>query len=376
MKEITSSIYEFEELIRENYLYVDKTEYIWNLIRPGLGGYFLSRPHCFGKSLTISTLKAIFEGKKELFKGLAIYDKPYDWTPHPVIHLDFADLSPTINTPEELKNYFISKVDRIAAEFSVNLTMQSPGMRLGQLIRKLHENKKEGVVVLVDGYDRPIINNYFHPNLEAIYNALIGFLCVLKSECEHERFVLVTGATKFFLTTYFFGFNNLEDISTHCDCATMFGYTQEELEKYFAEHIDLACKKLDMPREELLQKVQDWYGGFRFEGKSETVYNPVSLAEFFNHDAKFSNYWLSANNLTFWVELMRQSKFDIEQALAMMVSNLTFHPIEVGEMDPVTLLLQTGHLTIKSTEEKYNTTWYRLGFTNREAKDSFDNYLK
>ena len=171
MKDLTSYVYSFEEMIQGNFLYVDKTEYIWQLIRPSRAGYFLSRPRRFGKSLTISTLKAVFEGKKDLFKGLAIYDKPYDWKPYPVIHLDMANCD--IHTPEELSEYLDSLLMNIASSFGMKLR--------GELLTNRFENlvidiaKLGSPVILLDEYDKPILNNITNPLENKILQVLKGF---------------------------------------------------------------------------------------------------------------------------------------------------------------------------------------------------------
>ena len=373
MKDLTSYTYSFEELIRGQFLYVDKTKYIWNMIRPATAGYFLSRPRRFGKSLTVSTLKAVFQGKKELFKGLAVYDKPYDWKPYPVIHLSFGDLDASANTPLGLRAYLLSKVNRVATEFSVELSEKEPGLRLGELMDILY--RKSSVVVLVDEYDKPILNNISNPQIEAIRDELKGFFSVLKDRNDKERFLFVTGVSKFCHVSLFSELNNLTDITMNRDYATMFGYTQEEFEAYFADRIDSACKQLNTPREELLPEIKQWYDGYRFEEESETVYNPVSLAQFFTNSYKFNNYWFSTGTPSFLIELIKKTRFDFEDVLSRPVSAVAFEAFEVDKIDPLSLLLQTGYLTIRSLESKFNMPWFRLDFPNREVSVSFNTYL-
>ena len=194
MKNLTSYVYSFEELIQGKFLYVDKTECIWQLIRPSSAGYFLSRPRRFGKSLTVSTLKAVFEGKKELFKGLALYDKPYDWKVHPVIHLSFGDYNPINYTAERLDAYLSDKVNTIAKNFSIELPpTQDASSAFGKLIDELAE--KENVVILVDEYDKPILDNITDPEIAQIQKTLKGFyglescayLCVCVCTHAHTR---------------------------------------------------------------------------------------------------------------------------------------------------------------------------------------------
>jgi len=173
MKSLTTSIPDFEKLINEGYLYVDKTEYIWRLIERGGESFFLSRPRRFGKSLTVSTLKAIFQGKKELFKGLAIYDKPYDWKPHPIIHLSFGDYNVVSDAVRELPGYLTAKIQRIADEHGVQVAGDTPGLCFGSLVDTL--SKQGDVVILVDEYDKPILDNITDPHIKEIQKALKGF---------------------------------------------------------------------------------------------------------------------------------------------------------------------------------------------------------
>ncbi len=373
MQNITSYLYSFEELRNGKFLYVDKTEYIRELLRPSAAGYFLARPRRFGKSLTISTLKAIFEGKKHLFDGLAISKTDYDWKTYPVIHLSFADLTASAKTAEGVKDYLVSKVNQQAAVFGMELTEKEPGLRLGQLMTELA--KKGQVVVLVDEYDKPLIDNIQSPHVEEIRDELKCFYGVLKDRNSLLRLLFVTGVTKFCHVSLFSGVNNLTDISMHADYAAMLGYTQSELETNFAEYIALACQKTGMIREKLLSEIKQWYNGYRFEETAETVYNPVSLAKFFENNYKFSNYWFATGTPTFLMKLVKENKLDIEKTLAEPISALSFEAFEVDSIDPVTLLLQTGYLTIKSTEKKYNRMFYRLDFPNIEVGDSFNTYL-
>ena len=374
MKDLTSSVYSFEALIQGDFLYVDKTEYIWQLIRPAKEMYFLSRPRRFGKSLTLSTLKAVFEGKKELFKGLAIYDKPYDWKPYPVIHLSFADYTPVNNTVEKLDRYLLDKVKTIAERSSIGLPeISDSSSAFGKLIDKISE--KSQVVILVDEYDKPILDNITNPDANQILKCLKGFYSVLKDRNQQERFLFVTGVSKFCHVSLFSDLNNLTDITMDARYATMLGYTQEEFETNFADRIEAASQRLGMPREELIPEIKAWYDGYRFHEGRESVYNPVSLAKFFESGAEFNNYWFSTGTPSFLIELVRKTKFDFGNILSKPVSAMAFNAFEIDKLDPLTLLLQTGYLTIKSMVRKFNMPWYWLDFPNREVSFSFNTSL-
>ena len=371
MKNITSSVYTFEDIVKDDFLYVDKTEFIWNLIRQGKAMYFLSRPRRFGKSLTVSTLKAVFQGKKELFKGLAIYDKPYDWTLYPVIHLDMNGLD--FSSVEELESSLCDLVTEAAASHELTLESANAASMFRALINRLAEQKQ--VVILVDEYDKPILNNLGKPHAQKILDKLKVFYSVIKAFEAKERFVFVTGVSKFCHVSLFSDLNNLTDISMHRDYATMFGYTQGEFETYFADCIDSACKQLSMPREELLPEIKAWYDGFRFEEESETVYNPVSLAQFFTNSCKFNNYWFSTGTPSFLMELTKKADFNFEKTLSEPVMGLAFNAFEIDKIDPLALLLQTGYLTIKSSFVDLGEMLYYLDFPNREVKNAFETYL-
>ena len=241
MKELTSYVYSFEDMIQGNFLYVDKTEYIWKLIQPSSAGYFLSRPRRFGKSLTLSTLKAVFEGKKELFKGLAIYNKPYDWKSYPVIHLDMANCQ--AKTPQALENFIFDTLVGAAERHKVQLRGQSNSKRFEFLIGDIAEKTDSPVVILLDEYDKPLLNTLAGPGASECRDVLKGFYSSIK-KCEGLlRFAFVTGVSKFCHVSLFSDLNNLTDISMDARYATMLGYTQEELESNFKEQIESVEKK-------------------------------------------------------------------------------------------------------------------------------------
>ena len=373
MKDITSSVYNFEDLIQGNFLYVDKTEYIWQLIRPAKEMYFLSRPRRFGKSLTVSTLKAVFEGKKELFKGLAIYDKPYDWKPYPVIHLSFGDFSSSMNTPEKLTDYLNTKIIQISSQHQFVPQSNDPGLKFGELIDYLA--KQNQVVILVDEYDKPILDNISTPQVVDIQKVLKGFYSVLKDRNASERFLFLTGVSKFSHVSLFSDLNNLTDITMDARYATMFGYTQQELENSFEDRIETIAKNQNSPIEEFKIKLKEWYNGYRFHANSQTVYNPVSIAKFFESNGEFNNYWFSTGTPSFLLELAKKRDFDFERVLTNPVQGVAFSAYEIDRIDPLVLLLQTGYLTIKSTTEDFGVPLYQLDFPNQEVATAFNTYL-
>ena len=371
MRKLTSSIYTFEKLIENNFLYVDKTEYIWRLIDSAPAMYFMSRPRRFGKSLTVSTLEAVFSGKKELFKGVAIYDKPYDWKKYPVIHLDMGDRK--CDTPQVLESSLQDAIRKCAEEHQVSAVGSDAQTQFRNLIDAVSKNAP--AVILVDEYDKPILNNINNPEIETILSILKGFYSVIKTAEHQEHFVFVTGVSKFCHVSLFSDLNNLTDITMNADYATMLGYTQQEFETCFADRITAAEAGQPLSHEDYLKEIKNWYDGYRFEEQAETVYNPVSLASFFLDGCKFRNYWFSTGTPSFLLELIKKREFDFEDALTRPVSEIAFAAYEIDKIEPLALLLQTGYLTIKSTFVDFGATFYHLGFPNFEVRSAFDTYL-
>ena len=370
MKDLTTSIYTFEDLIQGNFLYVDKTEYIWQLVKHVGESYFLSRPRRFGKSLTVSTLKAVFEGKKELFKGLAIYDKPYDWKPCPIIHLDMNGRD--FSTLESMEERFRQILRKQAEINGVTLKETSSDTMFHELIKTLHDQKGD-VVILLDEYDKPILNNISKENCSAFLDALKIFYSVIKEKNGMIRLAFITGVSKFCHISLFSELNNLTDITMDARFATMLGYTQEEMVANFGDRIADLAHERDI--DAFMDEIREWYNGYCFEENAKTVYNPVSLAQFFQSGGKFKNYWFATGTPSFLLELTKRKDFDFEKALTNPVPEVSFSAFEIDDIDPLTLLLQTGYVTIKSAEQKLGQTWYHLDFPNREVASAFSTYI-
>ncbi|MBP5641291.1 MAG: AAA family ATPase [Victivallales bacterium] len=330
MKDITSSIFTFEDLIQGNFLYVDKTEYIWQLVRPAKEMYFLSRPRRFGKSLTLSTLKAVFEGKKELFKGLAIYDKPYDWKTHPVIHLDMNGWD--FRTLDSMEDSFRLILLEQAKFNKVTLKEHTANAMFHELISTLHDTKGD-VVILLDEYDKPILNNISKPDCHDFLAALKVFYSVIKEKNAMIRLAFITGVSKFCHVSLFSDLNNLTDLTMDARFATMLGYTQEEVESNFGDRIAALADERGI--DAFKEDIREWYNGYRFEESARTVYNPVSLAQFFKSGGKFDNYWFQTGTPTFLLDLIMKSKFDFSVSLDRPVSKSFFDAFEVTDLDPM-----------------------------------------
>jgi hypothetical protein len=371
MKNLTTSVYTFEKLIEGDYSYIDKTNYIWNLIKEPYGIYFLSRPRRFGKSLTLSTLKAVFQNKEHLFKGLALENKPYAWKEYPVIHIDLGDLSSA--SPELLNASLTNTINEAASSLGVELKNIGVSERFRELI--LQSSKKEKVVILIDEYDKPILDNVTRENVQSIREVLENFYSVIKATEPYQRFVLMTGVSKFSKVSVFSKLNNLTDITMDSRYATMLGYTQEELERNFAERIAHVCREQKMDRAVLLGRLKLWYNGYRFEEDADTVYNPVSIGKFFESGGKFKNYWFETGTPSFLLKLAKKQQFDFEKELSQPVSELAFASYEIDKLKTLPLLFQTGYLTIKGSEINRDRTSYHLGFPNQEVEGAFEAYL-
>ena len=370
-KTIAPDLSSFEQLRTSDKLYVDKTEYIWELVQSAPAEYFLSRPRRFGKSLTLTTLKAVFEGKKELFKGLAIYGKPYDWKAYPVIHLDMNGWD--FGTPAELRQSLCHIVRSAARVHRVTLEGENATALLQDLISILAE--RAPVVVLIDEYDKPILNNVEKENVREFLGILKSFYSVIKSRANDIRFAFITGVSKFCHVSLFSDLNNLQDLTMDARFATMQGYTQKELEENFAPWLEEIEASQPLPHDAFLAKVKEWYDGFRFHSSAETVYNPVSIAKFLIHRGEFNNYWFSTGTPSFLMKLVMGRDFSFGKTLSRLVPQIAFEAFELDRIEPLPLLLQTGYLTIRSAEQKRGQTCFRLDFPNLEVGESFTTYL-
>ena len=373
MKEIGVGISCFNEIIERKYLYVDKTEFIWKLLQENMGEYFLIRPHGFGKSLLISTLKAAFLGQRGLFKGLAIDKMPYSWKPYPVVHFDFGDCK--ANTPDKFCRYLDEALQRLATVLGITLHGCNCTLRFADLINKAAGDEK--VVVLVDNYDMPFSRNVGSPSVHGIHRLLRDFLLPIKGCNDKIHFALLAGTHKIWLADCFGGLNNLTDITLKTDYAGMLGFTETEIREHFADRIPLAAAANGCTEEELMQTLLKWYDGYRFSNAETHVCNPVSLSTFFSNNYEFSNYWGKTGMPSFLLELAKNTRFNFELALSQPVSDLVFGAYELDNLDPMGLLWQTGYLTIKELVPSPlgNGVFYRLGFPDLEVEQSFNTQL-
>ncbi|MGA1825938.1 MAG: AAA family ATPase [bacterium] len=369
MQKLPLGIQTFSEIRTEDYLYVDKTRYIYDLITGGKV-YFLSRPRRFGKSLLVSTLEALFRGKKELFKGLWIYDK-WEFEEYPVIKIDFLGLD--INDADDLKNYIIRNLMRIAEFYEVKINQETPYTdRFYDLIITL--SKKNKVVVLIDEYDKPIID-FIADKKRAAGNreVLRNFYSVMKKADEYIKFIFLTGVSKFSKTSVFSGLNNLRDLTVENRYSTMLGYTHDELKNYFSKYIETLSKKIGLTNNDIRNSLEEWYNGYSWDGINK-VYNPFSVLSLFLKQ-EFSNYWFSTGTPTFLINLFLEQDYNLPELENLITSNELLDSFDVENLALEALLFQTGYLTIKDTTRDELKLYYTLNYPNFEVKESLLNHL-
>ena len=387
MEKAATDIYTLENLRMGEYSYVDKTAILKKLADDSRGRqFFIARPRRFGKSLAVSTLKCLFEGKRELFKGLAI-EPEWDWSRKwPVIHLDMG--SAQTKTVPELKRFWRDMIKDEAKRNGVAFRDdENPAIALKNLIsdlydRALEEQRKvalehgseannsmeEGqVVVLIDEYDKPLLGHLMTPQVTEFKDALKAFYSVLKTlECK-QRFLFITGVSKFSKVSIFSDLNNLKDYTLNATVATLFGYTHREVRDNFPQSLAALGEKLGKDADGAFADIVKWYDGYRFHQNAETVVNPVSLGMTFD-SMELANWWSKTAIPTILIDFFRKKPLD--------VSNLTIDEndldaYEPERIKPVTLLFQTGYLTIKGFEQIEAMRRYTLGFPNLEVENSF-----
>lgn len=361
-------IQDFETIISEGYTYIDKTQIIYQLITQGKP-YFLSRPRRFGKSLLVSTFHALFSGKRDLFKGLWIDQTDWDWAAYPVIRLDMSTINNS--SSESFALDLIRAINEIASEYGISLTGVSPANYLENLIKKI--SVKQQTVVLIDEYDKPLIDNVDDINLAKENRKILRqFYTILKAEDQHLKFVFLTGVTKFSKVSVFSGLNNLIDLSMLDQCSSLLGYTREELVKYFSSDIAELAQKNDLDIEDCYGQIKEWYNGYKFSRRGESIYNPFSILNMFN-SKEFTAHWFETGTPAFLIHLIKERQFDLSNLEQINVDVQSFSSFDIEDLPTLPLLYQTGYLTIKSFLPHVNA--YCLGFPNREVSQSFSKSL-
>ena len=372
MKPIATDTYNFERLMTDGYTYVDKTAVLYPLINKSIGSqFFLSRPRRFGKSLLMSTFKSLFQGRRDLFKGLAIDSLEYDWKTYPVLHLDMGSMQrPTV---EEFEDFLCRSLDRLANEHEVEISdSKIPADKFISLCDALAaKSPHKQFVMLVDEYDKPLLGTLNTPEVIKFRDALKSFYSVIKTKESLMRFTFITGISKFSKVSIFSDLNNLIDISMSAQFATLLGYTHDEVKRFFPDWIEKLAKMLGVSAEEAFSEIVKWYDGYRFEENSEPVINPVSLGLCLR-DSKFKTYWSSTAVPTFLVDLLRKRPLNLQ---LVGIDESTLDAYEPTALNPVTLLYQTGYLTISSFRQRGTQRTYSLDFPNMEVRNSFNTSL-
>jgi len=358
---------EFAEIRKTQRLYVDKTNFIYELLGHDSRFFFLARPRRFGKSLLISTFKELFLGNKELFQGLYIYDK-IEWKPYPVIHFDFSNLG---FRTKGLEQAIDNRLQEIADEYDIRLQDTGIDNKFSELMEKLHEKTQEQVVILIDEYDKPITDVLESEKNEKAHlhrDILRTFYGVVKGSSAHIRFFFLTGIARFSKVSLFSDLNNLTDLTFYDDFHNLLGYTQQELETYFSGHLEYITQKQDISKQELLEQIRSWYNGYSWNGKNR-VYNPYSILRFLENK-RFMNFWFDSGTPKFLIQLLKKEfVYDVSQTIAEHADTDNF---DIDQLGIVSLLFQTGYLTIEKTDDLGS---YVLDYPNREVKESMLQYI-
>ena len=374
-------IQSFETIRRNGYVYVDKTDLIYKLAQGHV--YFLARPRRFGKSLLVDTLRCYFEGRRDLFEGLKIMDLEQEWTKYPVINFDFNGLSRQEKNP--LRNYLFSQV--VAAEKIYGITPEDTNdlsLRFRRLIPAIHEKTGQQVVVLIDEYDKPLLDliDTGDPDDEKMLVAnrelLKDFFSIFKATDNHLRFVMLTGITKFSQISMFSGFNQPDDISLSNRYGTLLGITEQELYSVFAESIRELADAWQKSEAEVKQRLKARYDGYHFSERLIDVYNPFSLINAFAK-LQLKDFWFTSGTPSYLVRLLGHSQEDFigYTSRDYMVDEFVNYKADTAK--PLPMIFQAGYLTIKSFDPDFET--YRLDFPNQEVKQGLltllaNNYLQ
>ena len=358
------------EIMRENgYVYADKTAYIYSLFTNGRQ-YFLSRPRRFGKSLLLSTCKAFFEGRKDLFKGLAIEELVSEdskaWEQYPVFYFDFnkADFDRENALEMVLEDHLRNWETLYGDEYKDNILE----LRFQHLLKKAYEQTGKRAVVLVDEYDKPLISDAGDEGRSK--RLFKGFFSALKSYDSYLEFVLITGVTKFTKVSIFSDLNQLNDISLDARYAGICGITEDELRKEFPQEIQAMAEANGLSARECLSELQKNYDGYHFHQDGEGIYNPFSLLNAFDKK-EFGSYWFATGTPSFLIDKLKKSKFDIKEVTrgTVYADGMALSDYRAENPDPIPLFYQTGYLTIKGYDKKYKS--YALGYPNDEVKYGF-----
>ncbi len=374
MKKLPVGIQSIKKILTNHeYVYVDKTGFIKQLIDEGTPYYFMSRPRRFGKSLFLNTLEEIFKGNKELFKGLQIDQSNYDWQKYPVVYLDFSKIANS--TPDRLETALKTRLEIIANEHGISIITNDVQVALDTLIVGLFNKYESKVVVLIDEYDKPIIDRLDDFDIAQKNRDLLKeFYGTLKGLDAQLRFAFTTGVSKFSQVSLFSGPNNLTDITMDPKYAAMMGYTEEELKKNFQKYIHDIAEQRSQPEnlvteKAIIDEIRNWYNGYRFSEDEICVYNPFSTLKFMQ-SKKSKTYWYSSGTPSFLIDELKKHSETMVSLDGMTATEEGLMDISrLDEIDLAALMYQTGYFTIKG----YNpvSKRYHLGLPNEEVRSAF-----
>jgi len=362
----------FERIRKEDKFYIDKTEYVYRMTHTDGKYFFLNRPRRFGKSLLVSTFKSYFEGKKELFKGLAIEKLEKEWNEYPVLHFDLSKGKHM--EKEQLNRYLLDIIEKQEARFDCKSDKIDVNIRLDALINAVYRKTGKQVVVLIDEYDAPLLDvAHEKEKLDELRNTMRNFYSPLKGNESMLRFVFMTGITKFSSFSIFSELNNITNISMDEPYAGICGITKEEMLTQMSNDIDALAKHLELSREETIQELKDHYDGYHFTWPSPDVFNPYSLLNCFA-DGKLKAYWFGSGTPTYLIEKMREFHVFPSQLGRVRAKASSFDAATERMTSLTPLLYQSGYLTIKDYEKKIDV--YTLDFPNKEIEVGlFDSLL-
>lgn len=360
----------FEKIRKDGYVYVDKTALVHKMVHEG-NYYFLSRPRRFGKSLLISTLKAYFEGKRELFQGLAMEQLEQEWRVHPVLHLDLN--SEKYDIAESLDNILDTNLVKWEKLYGAEPSERSFSLRFAGIISRACEKTGERVVILVDEYDKPLLQTISNKVLQDDYRSTLKALYgVLKSMDGCIEFALLTGVTKFGKVSVFSDLNNLRDLSMLEQYTEICGISEKELHQYFKDDIQKMADMNGTNYEEVSERLRENYDGYHFAPNTEGMYNPFSLLNVLANK-RFDSYWFETGTPTYLVELLQSCNYDLNRLHGSLSTDNALNAIDIYGNDPIPVIYQSGYLTIKSYDSEFRI--YTLGFPNKEVEEGFIRFL-
>ena len=363
-------IQNFEKIRNDGYFYIDKTALMYQMVKTG-SYYFLSRPRRFGKSLLISTLEAYFQGKKELFEGLAVEKLEKDWIKHPILHLDLN--IEKYDTPESLDKILNDNLEYWESQYGTRPSETSFSLRFAGIIQRACEKTGQRVVILVDEYDKPMLQAIGNEELQKQFrNTLKPFYGALKTKDGYIKFALLTGVTKFGKVSVFSDLNNLDDISMWNEYVEICGVSEREIHENLEAELHEFAAARGITYDKLCEDLRECYDGYHFTHNSIGMYYPFSLLNAFKRK-EFGSYWFETGTPTYLVKLLKKHHYDLERMAHEETDVQVLNSIDSESTNPIPVIYQSGYLTIKGYDEEFGM--YRLGFPNREVEEGFIRFL-